>query len=68
LPLNTTFTAIVDGTNGDTVLDAVSATLNHTPLQARGGVVHMGSQKDRTVELDVRIDNGRLEDILRLAM
>jgi hypothetical protein len=68
LPLNTTFTAIVDGTNGDTVLDAVSATLGHTPLQARGGVVHMGTAKDRTVELDVRIDNGRLEDVLRLAL
>ncbi len=68
LPLNTTFTAIVDGTNGDTVLDAVSATLGHTPIQARGGVVHMGTEKDRTVELDARIDNGRLEDILRLAL
>jgi hypothetical protein len=68
LPLDTTFTAIVDGTNGDTVLDAVSATLGHTPIQARGGVVHMGSEKDRTVELDVRIDDGRLEDILRLAL
>jgi AsmA-like protein len=68
LPLNTTFTAIVDGTNGDTILDNVSATLGHTPLQARGGVVHMGEEKDRTVELDVRIDNGRLEDVLRLAL
>ena len=68
LPLNTTFTAIVDGTNGDTILDAVSATLGHTPIQARGGVVHMGAEKDRTVELDARIDNGRLEDILRLAL
>src|SRR4029079_9373014 len=64
----TTFSAIVDGTNGDTVLDAVSATLGHTPIQARGGVVHMGPEKDRTVELDARIDNGRLEDILRLAV
>lgn len=68
MPLDTRFTAIVDGTNGDTVLDAVSATLGHTPLQARGGVVHMGNEKDRTVELDVRIDDGRLEDILRLAL
>jgi len=68
MPLNTTFTAIVDGTNGDTVLDAVSATLGHTPIQARGGIVHMGNEKDRTVELDARIDNGRLEDVLRLAM
>jgi hypothetical protein len=68
MPLNTTFTAIVDGTNGDTVLDAVSATLGRTPIKARGGVVHMGNEKDRTVELDARIDGGRLEDTLRLAL
>ena len=68
LPLNTAFTAIVDGTSGDTVLDSVKATLGRTPLEARGGVVHMAGAKDRTVELDVRIDKGRLEDVLRLAM
>jgi hypothetical protein len=68
LPLNTAFTAIVDGTTGDTVLDSVKATLGRTPLEARGGVVHMAGEKDRTVELDVRIDKGRLEDVLRLAM
>jgi hypothetical protein len=68
LPLNTAFTAIVDGTSGDTVLDSVKATLGRTPLEARGGVVHMAGEKDRTVELDVRIDKGRLEDVLRLAM
>ena len=68
LPLNTAFTAMVDGTSGDTVLDSVKATLGRTPLEARGGVVHMAGAKDRTVELDVRIDKGRLEDVLRLAM
>jgi hypothetical protein len=68
LPLNTTFNAIVDGTSGDTVLDAVEATLGRTALSARGGIVHMPGQKDRTVELDVKIERGRIEDVLRLAL
>jgi hypothetical protein len=68
VPLTTEFTAIVDGTNGDTVLQAVEATIGRTPLQARGGIVHMPGRKGRTVELDITIDRGRLEDMLRLAV
>jgi hypothetical protein len=68
LPLTTSFTATVDGTNGDTILDAVDATLGRSHLTARGGVFHRPRQKGRTVELDVVIDKGRLEDMLRLAI
>ncbi len=68
VPLTTEFTAIVDGTNGDTVLQSVEATIGRTPLKARGGIVHMPGQKGRTVELDITIDGGRLEDMLRLAI
>jgi AsmA-like protein len=68
LPLTTDYVAIVDGTNGDTVLDSVKATLAKTPLTARGGIVHMPNQKGRTVELDVVIEKGYLEDMLRLAI
>jgi hypothetical protein len=68
VPLTTEFVAIVDGTNGDTILDAVKATIGRTHLTARGGVVHMPGPKGRTVELDVTIDDGRLEDMLRLAI
>jgi AsmA-like protein len=68
LPLTTDYVAIVDGTNGDTVLDSVKATLARTPLTARGGIVHMPNQKGRTVELDVTVDKGRLDDMLRLAI
>jgi hypothetical protein len=68
MPLTTEFTAIVDGTNGDTILQAVQATLGRTPLTARGGIVHMPGRKGRTIELDITIDRGRLEDMLRLAV
>ncbi len=68
LPLETTFTAVVDGSNGDTLLNDVQAVLGTTPLTARGGVVHTPGRKGRTVSLTVAIANGRLEDVLRLAI
>jgi hypothetical protein len=68
LPLDTVYTAIIDGTNGDTLLKPVRATLGRTHLTADGGVVHTPGKKGRTVELNVVIDDGRLEDILHLAV
>lgn len=68
VPLETVFTAIVDGTNGDTLLDPVKARLGETPIEATGGVVHVEGRKGRTVSLDVKIEKGRLEDVLRLAL
>ncbi len=66
--LDTVYTAIVDGTNGDTYLKPVRAILGQTHLTADGGIVHTPGKKGRTVELDVLIDDGRLEDILMLAV
>ncbi len=66
--LETVYTAIIDGTNGDTFLKPVRAILGQTHLTADGGIVHTPGRKGRTVELDVVIDDGRLEDILRLAV
>jgi hypothetical protein len=68
LPLDTVYTAIIDGTNGDTLLRPVRATLGRTHITADGGVVHTPGKKGRTVELNVVIDDGRLEDILHLAV
>jgi AsmA-like C-terminal region len=68
MPLETVYTAIIDGTNGDTYLKPVRAVLGRTHLTADGGIVHTPGRKGRTVELDVVIDDGRLEDILRLAV
>jgi len=68
LPLETTFLALVDGSNGDTLLEDVRAVLGTTPLSAKGGIVHTPGRQGRTVSLKVGIANGRLEDVLRLAI
>ena len=68
MPLETRFHSIVDGTNGNTLLQPVEATLGATKIHATGGVVERAGEDGRTVELDVVIDAGRLEDILRLAV
>jgi hypothetical protein len=68
MPLDTVYTAIVDGTNGDTFLKPVRAILGRTRMTADGGIVHTPGRKGRTVELDVLIEDGRLEDVLRLAI
>jgi AsmA-like C-terminal region len=67
VPLKARFHAVVDGTNGDTLLEHVQARLAETPIQARGAVVRAKDVKGRHVSLDVSIDEGRIEDVLRLA-
>ncbi len=68
VPLETRFDAIVDGTDGDTYLNAVSASFLNTSLTARGAIVGAEGIKGRTVKLHVKIDSGRIEDVLRLAI
>jgi hypothetical protein len=68
VPLKTRFRAVVDGTNGNTVLDSVEGTLAETPIRARGAIVREEGVKGRRVALDVSIDDGRMEDVLRLAV
>jgi hypothetical protein len=68
VPLHTTFEAVVDGTDGDTYLNAVSASFLKTSLTARGAVVGAEGVKGRTVKVHVKIDEGRIEDVLRLAV
>jgi hypothetical protein len=66
--LDTRFDATVDSTDGDTYLNAVSASFLKTALSAKGAVVGAEGVKGRTVKLQVTIDNGRIEDVLRLAV
>jgi hypothetical protein len=68
MSLQTRFHSIVDGTNGNTLLQPVEATLGATKIHAAGGVVEREGEDGRTVELDVVIDAGRLEDVLHLAV
>ena len=66
--LNTRFKAIVDGTNGDTILERVEAKLNESAITAKGAVIRAQDVKGRHVELDVSLDNARLEDLMQLAV
>jgi hypothetical protein len=68
MPLRATYHAIVDGTNGNTLLEKVDASFLNTSLTARGGVVKKPGANGRTVELDVVMDDARLEDVLLMAI
>lgn len=67
VPLHTTFHAYVDGTSGDTTLDPVQARLLHTSFTCRGTVVKVPHQ-GHDIALTVDMPNGRVEDLLQLAM
>jgi len=76
LPLKTTFHAQVDGTNGDTWLQPVDATLGQSHLTAVGRVVREQAETLKNgqtkpgghdIVLQVNIDRGRIEDFLKLA-
>lgn len=68
VPLNTQFHAVVDGTNGNTYLKEVKATLAETHIEAAGAVESNPGVKGRTITLDVTIRDGRIQDVLHLAM
>lgn len=68
VPLNTRFQAVVDGTDGDTYLNDVFATFLKTSLHAKGAVIGTPGIKGRTVRLHVKIDKGRIEDLMRLSV
>jgi hypothetical protein len=68
VPLDTKYHAIVDGTNGDTILEQIDARFLNTTLAAQGGVYDVKGVHGRLVTLDVSISAGRLEDVMRLAV
>jgi hypothetical protein len=76
VPLYTRFHAHVDGTNGDTWLQPVDATLGNSHLTAVGQIVRQKPEtlKDgqtlpggHDIALKVNVDRGCMEDFLRLA-
>ncbi|HEV7513965.1 MAG TPA: hypothetical protein VGO27_19880 [Candidatus Acidoferrum sp.] len=68
VPLHTDFHAIVDGTSGDTYLQPVKAKILNTWLTANGSVVRVKDPKGHLVELDVVIEKGKIDDLLKLAV
>jgi hypothetical protein len=69
MDLRTEYKAIVDGTNGDTILTSVTAHFLHTTLLTRGSIVDVyANVKGRTIALDATANNARIEDLLDLAV
>jgi hypothetical protein len=68
LPLHTEFEACVDGTDGDTYLDSVRARLASSPIDVTGKVEGRVGVRGRAIVLDAVVDEGRIEDFLRLAV
>ncbi len=68
VPLHTEFHAIVDGTNGDTYLQPVDATLLHSHIVARGYVVRSKDRNGHHIVLDAIVDRSRIEDLLHLGV
>jgi hypothetical protein len=68
VPLVTQFEVLIDGTNGNTILQPVRAMLGTTKFTTSGGVVKHESDLRRTISLDVSIPQGDLRDLLRLAV
>jgi len=68
MPLVTTFSARVDGTNGNTYLDRVSAKLGNSPVEASGEVAARRGAHGKTIRFDVRTDSAQLEDFITLVV
>ena len=67
-PLAVRFEALVDGTNGNTILQPVSAKLGSTNFTTSGGIIEHEASQPRAIDLDVNMPNGNLRDVLSLAM
>jgi hypothetical protein len=67
VPLSTRFEALVDGTNGNTILQPVRAKLGGTNFTTTGAVIKHESQARRSISLKVSMPNGDMRDLLRLA-
>ncbi len=68
VPLRTKFEVLVDGTNGNTILQPVKATLGRTAFVTTGAVVKHEDDPTHLIDLNVTMPGGDLRDLLRLAM
>jgi hypothetical protein len=68
VPLMAQFEVLVDGTNGNTLLQPVIGTLGTTTFTTSGGVIKHEGDLRRAVGLDVSMPQGNLRDVLRLAV
>lgn len=65
--LTTQFHAIVDGTNGNTYLQPVTAHFLNTDVTTNGEVASKPGEHGKTINLDVDLDRAHVQDVLSLA-
>jgi hypothetical protein len=66
--LHTDFHAIVDGTDGDTYLEPVKARFLHSAFIAKGKVIRVEQSHGHDIELNVEMNQARIEDLLALGV
>jgi hypothetical protein len=64
--LQTQFHAVVNGENGDTVLQRVAATLHRTTVWSEGSVAGTQGQPGKTASFELWAQDGRIQDLLLL--
>jgi hypothetical protein len=67
LPLTTSFIAHVDGSDGSTRLELVDARLFNTRIRVSGTITNV-SGPGQDIRLAAEVADGRIEDVLRLAI
>jgi hypothetical protein len=65
-PLETQFHAIVNGENGDTLLEKVAATFGKTTIWSDGSVEGKTGQSGKTTSVELATKQGRIQDLLLL--
>jgi hypothetical protein len=69
MAMRTNFSALVDGTNGDTYLKSVEVKFLNTSLTVTGEIVDFNpAVKGRTILLNATSENARIEDLLLLTV
>jgi AsmA-like C-terminal region len=68
MALHAEFRAMVDGTTGDTRLEAVKARVGRSELAATGSVTRTKGASGHTTDLRVVMEKGRIEDMLALSL
>jgi hypothetical protein len=68
VPLHTEFRATVDGTNGNTLLHPVRATLVRSLIITEGSVITEPENRGHTIVVNFGAPNARIQDILSLAV
>ena len=64
--LRTDFRAVVNGENGDTLLESVTAHFLKTTIWSGGSVAGQEGQNGKTTSLEVAAKDGRIQDLLLL--